>query len=267
MHKTIKLFVFLLVVVLVTASLAFNFANLRYLILGNAYKIIYGNAPSCNDNIKNQDEDDVDCGGVCSKCTDNLEDDVTWESVEAVEIGHSQYSLIARVSNSNPTTGAVSFKYSFNLYNSSGEVFRQVEGYDFIYPSQSKYIARNVLNVGEKVRKTDLNMSDFELKNFGYGASILNISFSESKFEFKSKDVAEFSAVAFNRSERDFDNVKAVVIVRGKDNEIALAGSADLGKIRRGGLEFFKVVWHNIYNVPEISTINAEFYVKPKYNN
>jgi hypothetical protein len=264
MHKTIKLLVFLLIVVFVTISLVFNFANVRYSVFGNIYKIIYGSVPSCSDNIKNQNEEGVDCGGVCPKC-DNLEDDVTWESVEVIEIGNSQYSLVARINNSNPTAGATSFKYSFNLYNSSGEVFRRVEGYDFIYPSESKYIVRNVLNVDEKVLKADLSMFDFELKNFGYGILVPNISFSESKFGLKSKNVAEFSAIAFNKSESDFSDVKVVVIVRGRDNEIVLAGSADLGEIRHGGMEFFKIVWHNIYSVPEISTISAEFYVSPLY--
>lgn len=258
--RTVKMVVFLLVILSLNIILIIKGEDIRYFVFSNIYKRI----PNCYDGVKNQNEEDADCGGICQKCKEKMENGIMSEAVEAVKIGDNQYFLIARISNLSLKIGANSFKYSFSLYGSGDNVFHKVDGYSFIYPSEKKYIIDNVVNINEKILKVKFDMSDFDLKDFGYNAPKHNIDFSDSKFKLNSDKTVEFSAVARNKGKNDLRDIDAVILARDKNNKIILAKSANMGDIKHNDISFIKIVWYDVYDTSnQIENVNAEFYVKP----
>ncbi len=260
--KAIKTITLFLITFLATAFAA-NLANVRHWVLDY---LDNKNKPSCSDNVKNQNEEGVDCGGVCPPCKNDLKNDIIWGSVDIIEIGRNQYSLLAYVNNPNTEVGADSFKYSFSLYGKDKKMFRKIEGYGFIYPSEEKYIIENVSNVDKKIDKVKFEMYDFNLKRFGYiyGSSKPSVSFSDSRLEFKKERGnvnAEFSGIVSNNSNNDFDRVDIVITARDESGKILLAQSVDIGPLMHNDTRFLKIVWHHIYDLSDkVTTTTVESY-------
>ncbi len=60
-------------------------------------------APTCFDGIKNQDEEEIDCGGsICISCEIKTlkEVEVIW--VQAIPLNQNLYDLAAKIRNPNP---------------------------------------------------------------------------------------------------------------------------------------------------------------------
>jgi hypothetical protein len=103
-------------------------------------------APSCFDRIQNQNEEGVDCGGVCANiCTAGA------EAIELVggqgaagnlfygfpDSGHVE--LMAKIQNPNSNLASPYFPYVFRLHKSDGS-FVDINGSSFIYADDIKYI-------------------------------------------------------------------------------------------------------------------------------
>ncbi len=96
-------------------------------------------APSCFDNVQNQNEEGIDCGGVCAKaCTSGLE--ITVGDFKTFVSAPGRGTFLARVENHNTGFGAKSFQYEFDIYDASGTVIASVPGQSFIYDSEVKYL-------------------------------------------------------------------------------------------------------------------------------
>lgn len=99
-----------------------------------AYKTFY-HPPTCFDQIKNQDEVGIDCGGTCKLvCTQEaLQPVVEWQRYFMVADG--LYTAAIQITNPNPGYGAVAVPYVIRLYDESGVAIYVREGVVDIPPS------------------------------------------------------------------------------------------------------------------------------------
>lgn len=119
-------------------------------IVAGIYYAFFYIRPSCFDNIQNQGEAGVDCGGTCAKVcipTNLSTISVLGNGVQVFNIfpAHSllpiHYGLLAQVANVNAGYASPDFGYRFDLYDASGTVFQSVSGHSFLYGSEVKYLA------------------------------------------------------------------------------------------------------------------------------
>jgi hypothetical protein len=102
-------------------------------------------APSCFDNIQNQNEEGVDCGGGCAKiCTPS----VATLTVGATNVfsllaasSSPRGSLVAEVRNPNEGWAAASFGYTFTVSDANGAPLGQFSGISYIHAGEVKYIS------------------------------------------------------------------------------------------------------------------------------
>jgi hypothetical protein len=119
-------------------------------------------APSCFDNIQNQGELGVDCGGPCA--TVCIPKDIHAisplgaPSIFFSSPGH--YTLLAEVANTNPGFAARSFDYHFDLYDASGNIFASIPGKSFAYSGEVKYLIAPNLAIATSVDHTALVVSN-----------------------------------------------------------------------------------------------------------
>ena len=72
---------------------------------------------SCSDGIRNQNEEDVDCGGICrNACVPVAKYELSTSSAGFVEAGAAnKYDLYGEVINPNNDFGSNEFQYSFKI--------------------------------------------------------------------------------------------------------------------------------------------------------
>lgn len=129
--RRIKQFVYGLVFIIVIVLVIIAF-----------YAFFLKPASSCFDGIKNGGEQGIDCGGPCAKlCLPTGTQPIS--EIGAVDVftplaGH--VTLLAQVVNPNANFAASVFDYTFNLYDSAGNILGTIPGTSFIYADQTKYL-------------------------------------------------------------------------------------------------------------------------------
>lgn len=93
--------------------------------------------PTCFDNVKNQGEEGIDCGGPCIPCALKHPHDMAVFWVRFVEVRENTYDVAAEVRNSNIKLGAPDFEYDFRFYDDAGVLVAERVGHSFIFPGET----------------------------------------------------------------------------------------------------------------------------------
>src|SRR3989339_2149743 len=140
-------------------------AIIFFLILAAFGFLVYWNIlpnPSCFDNIQNQNEEGIDCGGPCQSCEaaalKNLE--IIW--VKSLYVKDNFYDLAARIKNPNQNYGSGRIVYHFKLYDSNNNLINEREGADYILPNQNKYLIVSKVESPRPIEKIELLFDQFE---------------------------------------------------------------------------------------------------------
>ena len=96
-----------------------------FVVLAIVFIIIFSffyKAPTCFDNIKNSDEQGIDCGGSCVKLCQSafLPLKISWGGAKFEKIAPRLYNLASYIVNPNTTGGAINVPYKFSLFDSKG---------------------------------------------------------------------------------------------------------------------------------------------------
>lgn len=115
-----------------------------------SYFLFLKPAPSCFDEILNQDEEQIDCGGNCIPCElKNLEAQIGEAHVFA--LSESATSIAIRVSNPSVNYGASKFQYVVDIYGRNNSKLRTITGESYLYPNEEKYIVISGLNIDARL--------------------------------------------------------------------------------------------------------------------
>ncbi|OHB22468.1 MAG: hypothetical protein A2939_02815 [Parcubacteria group bacterium RIFCSPLOWO2_01_FULL_48_18] len=174
--------------------------------------------PTCFDDVRNQNETDVDCGGVCMPCLIKriLAPQVMWENV--FPVSHSQVSVAAKIRNLNLDAGAKRFAYEFRVFGPFGIKLQSVAGESFIFPGETKYLIdvaspvdyREVTSVSLDIREIDWQPPERLPKRLALETRAITAQFmSENRFVELTGFVVNSAPVKLSRV-----RVKAVVFDR-----------------------------------------------------
>ena len=107
--------------------------------------------PSCHDNIQNQSEFGVDCGGPCANLckSQTLDPIVHWQRAFMVVPG--VYNAVAYVENPNSDSVVVSVPYTFSLYDTDNLLITQRSGVTFIPANKVFAIFEATIQTGSRI--------------------------------------------------------------------------------------------------------------------
>lgn len=109
---------------------------------------------TCFDNRQNQNEEGVDCGGICEKkCLGRIEDvRVVWTRFFEIENGF--YDVAALVDNPNTLAGAKKIIYRFRIHDRNNILIAIREGRTFINPGERFIVFESRVRTLERIPAT-----------------------------------------------------------------------------------------------------------------
>jgi hypothetical protein len=111
--------------------------------------------PTCTDGIMNQNEQGIDCGGVCQLvCSANIKPLIPlW--TRPVKISGDVYSVVSYIENQNIGNGVKEVPYEIRLFDEKNIlVSTPIIGKTFIGPNDRTAIYESAVKVGNRIPKT-----------------------------------------------------------------------------------------------------------------
>jgi len=205
-------------------------------------------APTCFDNIKNQDEEEIDCGGsVCISCEIKTlkEVEVIW--AQAIPLNQNLYDLAAKIRNPNPNFGNPGVKYEFQLKDKSGQIIGKKSGTTFVLPNSTKYIIENNFESQSEIASVELKIDTGDILTWeklkDYQAPELYIK--DKKFEIANQGnyFAEASGVVTNGTTFGFDTVDVNIVLFDNNSKIIGAAKSEINTLTAGEDRYFSIRW------------------------
>lgn len=134
---------------------------LSAVILG-IYFIFLKPNPTCFDNKQNQNEEGIDCGGICMPCGIKYAQDLQVLEIKNFPAGDNRTILLAQIKNLNTDFSAGDFVFKFSLIDMQGNKIKEILGHSFIYIDEIKYLI-GIADIGIKdFSKANLDFADFK---------------------------------------------------------------------------------------------------------
>jgi hypothetical protein len=119
-------------------------------LVGFVLFLIYKPVPNCFDNKQNQNEQGIDCGGVCSLACISQIQPLRIDWVRPLKVESGWYDLVAQVENLNPTLGNRSIPYTFSVYDGDNVLITKREGSTFVNAGEKFVIFESRVTTGER---------------------------------------------------------------------------------------------------------------------
>ncbi len=140
------------------------YLSILALAAGAVYATFLKTTASCFDNIKNQNETGVDCGGVCGiSCELKALRPLTF-SEPKIFANNGLISLLVEVSNPNPNYGSDNFEYQINFYDSENKLLDSQLKSSFIYAGETKELVEAGLAIPGNPAKAEITLEKINWK-------------------------------------------------------------------------------------------------------
>jgi hypothetical protein len=175
-------------------------------------------AATCFDGVRNQDEVEVDCGGICAlACVEHIVgNDLVIRELTFIPSDRGKYDVIARIFNPNNDVGAASFQYSLILKDAADVELGRVTNSGFILPQETKTLLAFNLESDKRPAKAVIEMSDFVWQRIQEYRAKPELNLYSKRY-VERPDPSVFGAVTgtlINESIYDFRSIQIKVILR-----------------------------------------------------
>lgn len=187
--------------------------------------------PSCSDGVKNQDERDVDCGGICKiACFANVKQDPDIQWSRAYYVAPGVYNLVAYIQNPNIDYISQPAKYVFRVYDDKNVLITTREGVVGIPTSKIFPIFESTVNTGNIIPK----IVTFEfvepvtwIEYFGNKPEIEVVEQKLSRLDTSPK----LDVKIVNRTINTYKNVEVIAIIYNEEGNSVLSSRTFIDKI------------------------------------
>ncbi len=227
---------------------------------------------TCSDKIKNQNEEEVDCGGICPKCQVIKADDLKIGNKRYIDSGiEGKYDFWAEVSNPNNIFGSQNFKYKITLKDTDGNIAGERNGQSFILPGEKKYIIENNIPAKNPAR-VEFSVSDVKWNEFNNDyekptLDIVNKNYDEIN---SGTGFSEAKGLLKNESPFDFSIIKVKVLLKDEAGNIIALNSTEMNAVKSREEREFRVFWptrfpgkvSNIEAQAEVNVFDSQTFLK-----
>jgi len=200
--------------------------------------------PSCFDKILNQNEEKVDCGGVCSPCIDTYFEDLELLSSDVLFFDGT-YDAFAKIKNPNSRYGTGELRYKFKFYDKDGNFILEKKGKSYILASETKYILESNLEIvpAPSFVKFELEPVDWQEQK----RSIIKLPIFSKKYENVSIPgsavVSQVTGVIENQTNYSFMGVDVVVVLFDENEKQIAVNKTKINNLRASERRNLVIPW------------------------
>ncbi|MDD2766139.1 MAG: hypothetical protein PHH40_00030 [Candidatus Moranbacteria bacterium] len=202
---------------------------------------------TCFDGKKNQNEQGIDCSGVCSVACKEIVIGTALQIKEQsfMKSRENTYDILAKVFNPNGEIGAVSFSYTASLLDATGIVLASRTGTANTLPLENKYLLVFNLETRGIPVAVSLEMNDIVWERFsGYQEKpAVNIYRKEYNEVSSSAVFSEATGLVSNESSYDFQSLIVQVILRDVFGKPLAVNSTEMNTMLSRENRDFRLVW------------------------
>lgn len=209
---------------------------------GGIYRFFIYSPAGCFDGKLNQNEEKIDCGGICAACQEELVNpNILWIKVLPVEGG--LYDLAAQIENKNINYGSGMMPYAFKVYDSSGGKIGELKSRSYIMPREKKYLV-DTISLSAAPAKVSLEFGSIEWKKFKLVES-LNLPVFNQIIDLNGKNsyAAFAQGTVYNKTRFDLDTIDIDIIVYDSIGNVIAVNKTQKNTMKSGEGRFFEVVW------------------------
>ena len=232
--------------------------------------------PTCSDGIKNQNEENVDCGGVCAvPCSPNAQNLVIGKMGVVPSGIAGKYDFYVRITNPNATFGDKNFYYKLDFKDAQGKIITTRNGSSYILPGEQKYIVESNIDASEKPTAFNFNISSSDWVEFNSYYEAPDIQVVNKNYSEISGGVgfSEASGLLKNKSPYDFDLIKIEIILTDNNGNVLALNSTQMNTVISGEQRDFNVAWPNSFpgtvgnmeTQTEVNVFSSDTFMKRAY--
>jgi len=202
---------------------------------------------SCNDNIKNQGEEDTDCGGPCPSCELINISELEVLSVKVVASQNNFYDLAAQIKNPNQNYGSGQVSYQFELYDSQNNLIAQYPGSTYILPNQTKYLLKIKAESSQPVKQVKISFGEINWqKPEDYQPPQLAVQQREYRLlDDQEPGFSQVRAILINKTSFDFDKIDIDILLFDSYNRLLAINTNEIKTLLAGQERDFFATWFN----------------------
>lgn len=121
--------------------------------IAGVFYLIVRTPANCFDGIKNQNELDVDCAGICAKVCKSEVLKINKKWTRFFKVGEGLYDIAAKIENPNVKLGVNKFNYRLALYDEKNVLIADYRGKTFLNPNEEKVIFAPEVFAGARIPK------------------------------------------------------------------------------------------------------------------
>jgi hypothetical protein len=218
---------------------------------------------TCFDRIKNQGEEQVDCGGLyCQACKVMKLEDAQVLSRQVFQVGDT-YDAVAQVQNPNEQRGTHELSYTFTFYDADKNIIGQKTGNTYFLAGQTRYIIENNVALAKPVAFMDFTVDPvaWEEQKISLGPAALPI-FSKKYEQGTSgqNGFAHVTGTVQNQSPYSFSLADIAVVLLDKNRTPIGVGKTQINGLRFNESRDFTVLFAKDTPLP------AEIYAEATAN-
>ena len=193
--------------------------------------------PTCEDEIQNQGEEKIDCGGPCNACPTIIKlEKLKLVSTEWAYDIDNKYDLVFKLHNPNSDFGAAGFRYRAIIEGQAEDIFETNWGEGFILPGEKKFLFLTGVRLENKPEKISFEVlpESVEWKKFeDYKEPRLVIT-NDSYAELSGGKVnfSQAKGTLVNKSSIDFEEIVVKVLLRDENGKLLAINHQVMNTIR-----------------------------------
>ncbi len=247
----------------------FIYGSIYILIIGlvgfGIYSLYFTTTPSCSDNIQNQQESEIDCGGPnCISCELKL---LTLKQVNEpnfFDAGQFKTTAVVKITNPSWNYGSKNFNYEFLFINRLGGAIATrpgLLGTSYISAGESKYLIAPAINIDPRdVGRVLVNISNvaWDLKA---NLTSYSLSFKNLKLVLNNKS-PQVSGILKNDSASSYNAISVIGVLFDKRGNAISASATKLDNVQSFSETPFVIFYPAMSNAAsiDISSISPQWF-------
>lgn len=204
---------------------------------------LYGKyRPTCNDGIKNGQEEGVDCGTVaCGKACASPIQALVVQNIKLIKTPAGDFDMAALIYNPNVDYGSDATDYDLVVTDSSGkEIIRQANSF-YILPGQTRYVVSTSLKGIPDGSTADVQIKSVDWQKVSLGQDVSFVITRETTTPGANQTI--YQAVITNNTNFDFDTIDVSIVVTDSSGEIIATNMTNFQTFLSHTDRAIKVTW------------------------